>query len=153
MTDQTVPAIPAAAADELSIVREFAAPRDVVWRFFSEPELLARWFGPHSVHVNAAETIIEGFPGGRWDVTMLDNASDERYPVSARLSFFLPPAYLQGEDESDSSYLRVWLEEIDAERTRLTMLQGPFTPEFMEQTRIGWLESFEKVDAILLAGV
>ncbi len=43
--------------------RTFDAPRAMVWRAWTEPELLARWYGP------GVETIIHGFdlkPGGAW---------------------------------------------------------------------------------------
>lgn len=43
--------------------REFAAPRELVWRTWTEPDLLARWYGP------GVETVIHELsvkPGGRW---------------------------------------------------------------------------------------
>ena len=43
--------------------REFDAPREMVWRAWTDPELLARWYGP------GVETIIHAFdlkPGGMW---------------------------------------------------------------------------------------
>lgn len=43
--------------------REFDAPRDLVWRTWTEPDLLARWYGPN------VETIIHKLdvrPGGLW---------------------------------------------------------------------------------------
>ena len=43
--------------------RTFDAPRKLVWRAWTDPELLHRWYGPN------AETIIHAFdlrPGGSW---------------------------------------------------------------------------------------
>ena len=43
--------------------RDFKAPRDMVWRAWTEPDLIARWYGPN------VETIIHKFdlkPGGVW---------------------------------------------------------------------------------------
>ena len=43
--------------------REFDAPRDMVWRAWTDPELLSRWYGP------GVETVIHKFdlaPGGVW---------------------------------------------------------------------------------------
>ena len=48
---------------EYILDRVFAAPREMVWRAWTDPELLARWYGP------GAETIIHEFelkPGGAW---------------------------------------------------------------------------------------
>ncbi|WDR05125.1 SRPBCC domain-containing protein [Devosia rhodophyticola] len=48
---------------EYQLDRLFNAPRALVWRAWTEPELLARWYGP------GVETIIHQFdlePGGIW---------------------------------------------------------------------------------------
>ncbi len=48
---------------ELLIDRTFNAPRPLVWRAWTDPELLARWYGP------GVETVIHGYdlrPGGEW---------------------------------------------------------------------------------------
>ena len=47
--------------------REFDAPRDLVWRTWTDPELLPRWYGPR------VDTIIHRLdlkPGGLWLVEM-----------------------------------------------------------------------------------
>ncbi len=48
---------------EYVIERDFDAPREMVWRAWTEPEFLSRWYGP------GVETIIHKFdlePGGLW---------------------------------------------------------------------------------------
>ena len=48
---------------EYSLDRIFNAPRDLVWRAWTDPEILHRWYGPN------IETIIHRFdlkPGGAW---------------------------------------------------------------------------------------
>lgn len=48
---------------EYRLERVFDAPRAMVWRSWTDPELLARWYGP------GVETIIHEFdlkPGGQW---------------------------------------------------------------------------------------
>ena len=48
---------------EYKLERIFNAPRDLVWRTWTDPELLQRWYGPN------VETIIHKFdlkPGGAW---------------------------------------------------------------------------------------
>lgn len=57
--------------------RRFDAPRDLVWRTWTEPELLARWYGPN------AETIVHRLdvrPGGLWlnEMRWGDNAHFQR---------------------------------------------------------------------------
>jgi len=48
---------------EYKLERIFDAPREMVWRAWTDPDLLNRWYGP------GAETIIHKFelkPGGSW---------------------------------------------------------------------------------------
>ncbi len=50
-------------AAEYVLDRVFDAPRDMVWRAWTDPDLLARWYGP------GVDTIIHRFdlkPGGLW---------------------------------------------------------------------------------------
>lgn len=48
---------------ELTIDREFDAPRELVWRAWTDPGLIGRWYGPN------IETVVHQFdltPGGIW---------------------------------------------------------------------------------------
>jgi uncharacterized protein YndB with AHSA1/START domain len=74
---------------EYVLDREFDAPRDMVWRAWTDPELLARWYGP------GVETIIHKFdlkPGGVWhnemkwgENSMLSKAVFEEITPTERL--------------------------------------------------------------------
>jgi uncharacterized protein YndB with AHSA1/START domain len=154
-----IPDIPAATDADVFITRAFVAPREVVWKFFTEPEYLARWFGPAAVHIDPSTVQVQLHPGGLWGLDMVDNATGEHYPMRARLTVVIPPEYLEGaEATADTAIgplegirLRIWLHD-HGDKTRLTLHQGPFTPEFRDMTRDGWLESFHKVDEILAGG-
>ena len=65
------PEIPVATERDVLITRVFAAPRDLVWRFFTEAPRLAEWFGPVGVHVDPASVTVEPRVGGRWELTMI----------------------------------------------------------------------------------
>lgn len=152
----TVPEIPTPADTDVLITRSFAAPRDVVWRFFTEPEYLARWFGPTSVHVDPQTVRVELHPGGSWGLDMVDNATGEHYPMRAKLTVVIPPEYLEGSEVEAASEiatlgtitLRIWFHD-HGTSTRMTLHQGPFTPEFRDMTRDGWVDSFVKMDAAI----
>ena len=155
MTQFTIPEVPEATDTDVFITRAFAAPRDVVWRFLTEPALLAQWFGPVGVHVDSASVIVEPHVGGRWELDMVDDASADRFPFRARLTVVIPPEYLEGLASAEAELgtltditLRIWLHD-HGDKTRMTLHQGPFTPEFRDLTRDGWMSSFEKIDAVL----
>lgn len=37
--------------NEFSIVREFNAPREIVWKAFTEEDRLAKWWGPQGLQM------------------------------------------------------------------------------------------------------
>ncbi|MDB5538560.1 MAG: Activator of Hsp90 ATPase 1 family protein [Devosia sp.] len=53
---------------ELVITRRLKAPRNLVWRTFEDPYLLAQWWGPENF--TSAITRLEFRAGGEWHVTM-----------------------------------------------------------------------------------
>jgi len=148
-----IPEIPVATDADVFITRAFDAPREIVWRFFSEPALLG-WFGPHGVHVDLESVVIELRPGGRWDLDMVDDLTGERYPMRAELTAVVPGEYLEGRagiPGGDEVTLRIWLHD-HGDRTRLTLHQGPFSEQHRKMTGAGWLGSFEKIDDLLAEG-
>ena len=108
------------------------------------------------VHIDPSTVNVELHPGGRWDMDMVDNETGEHYPIRSQLKIVIPPEYLEGGEVSgaaemspaDSITLRIWFHDHGA-KTRMTLHQGPFTPEFRDMTRDGWESSFVKIDAIL----
>ena len=159
MNNETIPDIPDVTDSDLFITRAFDAPREVVWNFFTRPELLALWFGPKEVHVDPASVVIELKVGGRWDLDMVDNATGQRYPVKSTLVVVTPPEYLEGAESAvpgsgpqNDLRLRIWFHD-HGSKTRLTIHQGPFTPEFRDMTGAGWEASFVKIDELLASGV
>lgn len=145
-----VPEVPPATDRDVFLTRVFAAPRAIVWRFFSDPALLG-WFGPHGVHVDPDSVEIDLRPGGAWNLDMVDDLTSERYPMRATLSAVAPPEYLEGRAEipgGEAVTLRIWLHD-HGDRTRLTLHQGPFSDQHRRMTASGWEGSFEKIDAMI----
>jgi uncharacterized protein YndB with AHSA1/START domain len=49
---------------DLTFERTFDAPRALVWRAFTDPELIPRWWGKHGSVTEVVEMDVR--PGGRW---------------------------------------------------------------------------------------
>jgi uncharacterized protein YndB with AHSA1/START domain len=65
-----------ASTNELSITRTIAAPRAAVWRCWTEPELLKRWYCPKPWQVTEASLDLR--PGGRMN-TVFEGPDGERH--------------------------------------------------------------------------
>ncbi len=57
---------------DLVYERTFEAPRDQVWKAFTDPALIPRWWGPHGTTTTVDEMDVR--PGGRW--RYVSSASD-----------------------------------------------------------------------------
>jgi len=59
---------------ELDIVRVFDAPREVVWRAWTDPDQLAAWWGPAGMHSPRERIEMDVRPGGvfRIDIAVGD---------------------------------------------------------------------------------
>ncbi len=49
---------------DLVFERTFDAPRELIWKAFTDPELIPRWWGPHGTTTTVAEMDVR--PGGSW---------------------------------------------------------------------------------------
>lgn len=65
---------------ELVITRVFDAPLDLVWRAWTEPALLARWWGPRGFSNPRCE--LEAKPGGRMHIDMRHDRDGAVYPMT-----------------------------------------------------------------------
>lgn len=140
---------------DVYMTRAFDAPRELVWRFWTEPELISTWFGPTSTHTPVDKIDVEMRPGGAWNITMVDNETGAEYPIRGRVLEVERPVYFLVEqfgdvDQGFSERMQLRVEFHDhGERTRVTLHQGPFTAEFRDMTVEGWEESFVRMDGAL----
>ncbi len=60
---------------DITIEREFDAPRELVFQAFVDPEMIKRWLGPRrlTTRINTWESV----SGGRWNYTSLDTDGSE----------------------------------------------------------------------------
>ncbi|MFN8557913.1 MAG: SRPBCC family protein [Dehalococcoidia bacterium] len=70
-TQITVPA----GMPQILISREFKAPRDLLFRAHTDPELLVQWLGPRNLTMTVDR--MEVWDGGRWRYVHRDAAGNE----------------------------------------------------------------------------
>jgi uncharacterized protein YndB with AHSA1/START domain len=140
---------------ELVITRVLDAPREVVYRAFVDPEMLARWFGPVGWSVPRESVEVDARAGGAYRFTMVnDDDPAETSPVVATFREVVPGELIVGYEEEvpgrpGGMMMRLEFHDEGAGKTRLVLRQGPYDPELGEQAREGWMSSFTKLDAVL----
>jgi uncharacterized protein YndB with AHSA1/START domain len=109
---------------EILMVREFDAPRHLVYKAYTTPELVKRWWAGRRGNVTIAE--IDLRVGGKWRYVMTAN---EGFEVAFHGEYheIVPDAKLvntevfEGAPEGGAALVTCTFEEIDG-RTRLSML-------------------------------
>ena len=137
---------------DLVITRIFDAPRELVFKAFTDPDQLAAWFGPAGWSVPRDSVTIEAKPGGVQRLTMVnDDDPTLTSPVNATFVAVVENELLVGEEVVEGITMRIRLEFHDAGdgRTRLDLRQGPYAPAVESGAREGWASSFTKLDALL----
>ncbi|MGZ8648567.1 MAG: SRPBCC domain-containing protein, partial [Solirubrobacteraceae bacterium] len=63
----------AATARKITITRVFDAPRELVWKAWTEPEHLARWWGPQGRSTPVDSITLDVRPGGTFRLSSIDD--------------------------------------------------------------------------------
>ncbi len=68
---------------EANVTRVIDAPREQVWRAFTEPERFAQWFGtpPHTTPLSTVSMDVR--PGSEWRATMVHESDGSELPSAA----------------------------------------------------------------------
>ena len=141
-----------------TVTRIFEAPREQVWREWTEPERFADWFGGPQSEVPVSTVSMDVTPGGALLATMFAGPErreirwkGEYREVSApeRLVFTLSDQPGEGRYE----LVTVVLTALGDDRTEMLFEQrGSMRPEQYERTREGWGIFFDRIAERLAAG-
>ena len=145
---------------ELRIERTFDAPRELVYRAFTDPDQITAWFGPVGYSVPRESVDMDVRVGGHQRLTMVPD--DDSYPpggpVNATFDEVVETELLVGHEDlegemaemfgTDRMELRIEFHD-EAGKTRLVLRQGPYQEDFVGNAREGWGSSFTKLDALL----
>lgn len=77
-----------------SLTRTFDAPRDAVFRAWTDPEQLARWWGGAGAVTSPESTTVDLRPGGEWHATIRVEADGSEHPFSGVYREIAPPERL-----------------------------------------------------------
>ena len=139
---------------ELRLVRVFDAPRDAVWRAWTEPEQLAQWFGPRGISTPLDKIRMDLRPGGEASLVMVDDATGAEYPNTGTYVEVVPPERLVWKDDgfpdgTGAGTVTVTLRDL-GDKTELTLhAVADFTETMRADAEVGWGTSFDKLAALL----
>jgi uncharacterized protein YndB with AHSA1/START domain len=142
-------------ADGITIVRVFDAPRERVWREWTEPEPFADWFGGRDGEVPLSTVSMDVRPGGSWRATMFAEPGRREIHWKGEYLEVVEPERLvftlsDQPDEEAYELITVVLADLGAGRTEMHFQQrGRLSPEQYERAGQGWTSFFDVVAARL----
>lgn len=156
-----------AIKNEIVITRIFDAPRELVWKAWTEPEHCKKWWGPHQFTSPFCE--IDLRVGGKYlncmrsadgnnywstgvyreivpfeKIVCTDSFSDENGNVVPASFYGMP-----GNEWPLELLVTITFQDVNG-KTKMTLRhEGIPAGNISEQTDASWNESFDKLDAIL----
>ncbi len=159
-----------AAKNELLVTRTFAAPLETVWKAWTDPNEITKWWGPRDftapqitsdfrvggkflfcMHGAGLDGIVKDFwsAGKYLDILPMQKivmnmvfADEHGHPV--------PPArYGMPGKWRDELRLTAIFDEAIGDKTRLTVRQAGIPDEMLEASSLGWNQSLDKFAAVL----
>lgn len=151
---------------EIVITRLFDAPRDLVWKAWTEPELVMQWWGPGTY--TAPSCIIDLRVGGRYLYCMRSPEGKDFWSTGVFQKIVIPEKIVCTDSFADENgnvvpatyygmspdfpmeMLMTVTFETQASRTRFTLRHtGIPAGDTRDLTRAGWNESLDKLTGVI----
>ncbi len=147
---------------ELFIIREFNAPREMVFKAYTDPKLLVQWMGPKDLTMKIEKMDVKS--GGSYRYTHTDSSGNEFGFHGVVHEVLKPQRVIQtfefeGLPESGHVVMETTkFEELPGKRTRVTtqsVFQSIADRDGMVQSGMerGVVDSHDRLDAILEKGI
>jgi uncharacterized protein YndB with AHSA1/START domain len=152
MTEQ-IPVEPGPQDQQVVITRVFDAPRQLVFEAWTDPDHVAKWFGPDGFHTPPDTVEIDLRVGGRYHLRMLQEDTGAQFPLRYEIVELVPPELIVLKGEAmpemgmhEPTITRIELHD-DGGSTRMRLTDGPYTTS--EHAEQGWNASFDKLEGVL----
>lgn len=152
MTEQSV-----MSERTIVIERVFDAPRDLVWKMWTDPDEVARWWGPECFTTPRETIEFDLRPGGVRRLTMV-GPDGEKYPSDGRFGVVEPPARLSFAEEIpdrpmiESAEATIEFTELDGGRTKVVVTSRMLcADELVAMAEAGWTTQLDKLEPLLAA--
>ena len=144
---------------QMSITRVFDAPRELLWKTWTEPEHFHHWFGVPPMTAPVDRISLDPRPGGRFSATMVSEEDGSEQPFHGHYQEVEEPERIvfAFDDESDpenknQEIVTVTLKDLGG-KTEVTLTQVGHMPEDEYQNLVdGYASFFDRLEEHLAEG-
>jgi uncharacterized protein YndB with AHSA1/START domain len=131
---------------EFTITRVYEAPRELVWRAWTDPEHMAAWFGPRGITTPRSTITVDLRPGGAFEFTMVSDDDGTEYPSGGTFVEVQAPERLVWRDRDIDLLVTVTFSDL-GDRTEMTCHVVGETGG--AQAYDGWSTMFDKLGELV----
>jgi uncharacterized protein YndB with AHSA1/START domain len=143
------------AEQQITITRVLDAPRELVFRAWTDPDQVAKWFGPEGFDTPRDSVEIDLRVGGRFNLRMVQEGADMDHRISYEILELVEPELLVLRSDpmpeiglNHHTTTRVELHD-EAGKTRMTLTDGPYPEEGGRHAGEGWEGAFDKLETLV----
>ena len=140
---------------EVLITRIFEAPRERVFRAWTDPDELAAWYGPEQFDTPRERIHIDLRVGGRWELTMVERGGGREFAIGYEIVELTAPELIVLRSDpmpeagiSEPTVVRVEFHD-HGPKTRMTLSDGPLPAEGRDRAEAGYNAAFDKLAALV----
>jgi uncharacterized protein YndB with AHSA1/START domain len=104
----------------ITVTRTFDAPRELVWKAWTEPERIASWWGKRGWSTPPESVTLDVRPGGAFRLNSISEADGSEMPVDAVYREVVEPERLVFGDPGGEHVSTVTLSDLGDGRTEMT---------------------------------
>jgi uncharacterized protein YndB with AHSA1/START domain len=146
----------ATAEQEVLITRIFEAPREELFRAWTDPDEVSGWYGPEHMDTPRERIHIDLRVGGRYELTMVESGGGREFAVGYEIVELVEPELIVLRSDPmpelgmpEPIFTRVEFHDHGG-KTRMTLTDGPYPPEARGHAGAGWNAAFDKLAALVV---
>lgn len=150
---------------EIVLKHTFDAPRETVFKAWTDPDHLTQWWGPKGFDTPRNKITVDLHAGGQFNLVMVLKSAEiaagmgvetgTEFPDQSEIVEIAEPErlVLRHAAQPEIGLLEPTITRIEfyeeGDKTRIRLTSGPYTEDMAPNAETGWSQSFDKLDALL----
>jgi uncharacterized protein YndB with AHSA1/START domain len=138
---------------QMTYTRVFDAPREVVWKAWTEPEQLTLWWGPRGITTPLETIEVDLRPGGVFRMTMVLDADGTEYPTEMEFREVAEPERLvfawEAQRGLGAGQVTVTFNDLGGKTEVTSHYDGFTTDEIAADSEVGWNQQLDRLGELL----
>jgi uncharacterized protein YndB with AHSA1/START domain len=144
-----------AIEQQVLITRIFDAPREQVFSAWTDPDQVAKWFGPEQMDTPRERIHIDLRVGGRYELTMVQRGGGAEHSIGYDILELVEPQLIVLRSDPmpemgmhEPTVVRVEFHD-HGDKTRMTLSDGPQPAAGRGHAEAGWNAAFDKLALVV----